>query len=156
MNNVSPEVRAVLVEDDYLTGDFWQEELGKSDIKVERLSQEYAFRQRLPYWRDHKPDIFVLGTWVKWTYPAPDMPEPTEDVIKEGYRRAGERMQGYIAADPILQHTPVIIWGLESDDKRLQGKNGCRLPSGALFVSKYTEEDNHFALTIRSLAMAAR
>ena len=160
MNEVDSAISAVLVEDDYLTRDSCMTELREMGIQVEGLGTEYKFRQNLAMWEETPPDIFVFGTWVRWTDPSPDMPEPTQDVIDEGYhRKAGLRMQRYIAVDPVLQHVPVILWGFKTDDGQFIGKQVLsKKPPLTVFVDKYDEitRPGILARTIRSLAIANR
>lgn len=150
-------INIVLVENDHFFVEFAERDFSNLQIIAEVLSTEHQFRERLPFWRVNPPEVFVLGSWVRWTDPSPDMPEPTQDVIDEGYHRAaGLRMQKILRKEPKLQDAAVIIWGFESDDQRFSRENRSNLPPGVIFEEKGELEKRRLGWTVRSLAMALR
>ena len=147
-------IKAVLVEDGYLFQEPTVEELAKYGVEVEALSTEHEFRMRLPFWGQNPPNVFVLGSWVKWTDPSPDIPTPTQDVVDEDYHRAaGLRMSRYLAEIPELKGVPVIILGFDSDDERFKGIDVGSLSKRELFVDKHNLIDGSLGRIVRSVAI---
>src|SRR3989338_7041877 len=135
-------MKVVLLEGDDLWAETAEKDLARRKFEVDVLSSEYEFRQRLPIWRENPPNAFVLGTWVRWTHIALEMPTPTQDVIDEGYYvTAGLRMNRYLSQETTLKDIPVVLWGLDCDIRYLQRENLVNLPTGLHFLNKALLDD---------------
>jgi len=113
-----------IVEDDYLQADALREVLGRafSNAQIDCISTEERFRSKLGEWeaaKQEKPDLVIMDIMLRWTDPAPNMPDPPEDVAREGFRRAGIRCRELMSTNKATQNVPVILYSvLEKSDLR--------------------------------------
>jgi hypothetical protein len=84
--------RLLIVEDDNVQADELAHQI-KDHLKraVDHISTEVEFRKRV-----QQPDITsyslaVVDMMLRWTDPAPDMEQPPDEVIREGFYTAGLR-----------------------------------------------------------------
>lgn len=121
----------VIVEDDFLQEGPLQDHLQKSfpHARIETLCSESEFRQRLPAFRDDRPDVIIMDVMLRWASPSPNAPSPPQDVIDGEYFRAGLRCAELMARDEKLNNVPVITYtilertDLERDAGPLLGIN---------------------------------
>jgi DNA-binding NarL/FixJ family response regulator len=129
----------VVVEDDFLQEGPLQEHLQNTfpAARIETLSTESEFRERLAGLRDEKPDLVILDMMLRWTSPRPDLPEPPPDVVDGDYFRAGFRCAELMAKDDELNRVPVIIYTiLERSDLERSGET---MPLLGTYVRKSSD-----------------
>jgi DNA-binding NarL/FixJ family response regulator len=85
----------VLLEDDYLQAELIEKELKRSfpNLRLEIISTEQEFYQRVDQIAEAAPDVAVLDVMVRWTDPSLAMPPAPKEVTEEGFFRAGLRCQ---------------------------------------------------------------
>ena len=138
-------LRVVLVENDHLTQEDAIEDLQKYlNSQVTTYSAESDFRNSLDSFRNSPPDIFIFGLWVRWTHPAPVMPEAPIEVLEGEYNHhygAGMRMARLIAEDPRTANTPVVIWDcLDEEELKAPFKN--QIPFNVHFLTRLSAQEN--------------
>src|ERR671921_412520 len=101
----------VIVEDDHLQEGPLSDSLSRAipGAELVTLTTEQEFRNFVPRLRERPPDLIVMDVMLRWAYPEPDAPPPPEDVIKEGFYRAGLRCARLLADDETLNDVPVIL-----------------------------------------------
>lgn len=109
----------VLLEDDYLQANWIVTALEKHfNAAVRVVRTELEFRELLPELAASPPDVAVLDAIVRWTNPAPDMREPSEDA-REGPKRAGLRCASFLLKHcpniPVILYTVLGQTDLEAD-----------------------------------------
>jgi CheY-like chemotaxis protein len=116
-------MRILIVEDDYIQANALRDALKREipELKVDRIATESQFRAALPGLARDKPDVILMDVMLRWSDPAPQRPEPPEDVLQEGSRRSGLRCQRRLADNPETRDIPVILYTvLESSDLQLE------------------------------------
>src|SRR3989338_6289965 len=101
----------------YLENDFTWVELVKPQLErhgqVTAVDNEHDFRGAIDDMasRGEWPSAVVLEQRVRWTRPAPEMPEPPAEVRAEGFANAGVRCYDYLRqAQNGSDKTPVIFY----------------------------------------------
>ena len=126
----------LVVEDDHLQEGPLVEQLDDSfpDCRIDIVCTERDFRDRLSGLRNAAPDLVVMDTMLRWADPKPDSAEPPDEVVEEGFYRAGLRCVDLMAGDDKLKDVPVILYTiLEKEDLERQGK---RLPANITYMRK--------------------
>jgi CheY-like chemotaxis protein len=114
----------VVVEDDHLQEGPLEEQLQDAfpTARIDTVSTEKEFRERLTDFRNEPPDVVVLDVMLRWAFPSPDASPPPADVVEGGYYRAGMRCEELMRKDSKLCDVPVIFYtilersDLERDD----------------------------------------
>lgn len=104
----------IIVEDDHLQAE-WLESNLRSAFRgsdVLRISTEAEFYDWFDSLREESiaPDVFVIDVMLRWTDPSPEMRKAPEEVVKNGFYRAGLRCQRRILSDPRTLSTPIILY----------------------------------------------
>ncbi|POZ52849.1 response regulator [Methylovulum psychrotolerans] len=87
----------------------------KADIL--EIATEYDFRVQLEQLESSYPDIIIIDVMLPWVKPAPNMPEPPEDVKTNSFYRAGIRcLRLARAKDETKAAKIIILTNLEQDD----------------------------------------
>ena len=145
----------VVVEDDFLQEGPLEEYLADTfpTARIETLTTESEFRERLPGFRQSKPDIVILDVMLRWAVPSPTMAPPPPDVADGEYFRAGLRCAELMSKDGQLSKVPVIIYTiLERGDLE---RSGQRLPDTSAYLRKSADLDM-LARKIRDLVSSDR
>jgi CheY-like chemotaxis protein len=102
----------VVLEDDYFDMDLTRELLRKHfpGFQILPLRTEAQFHEAFPALIAAPPSIVLLGARVKWTDPAPKMPEPPAEVLAGTYREAGFRCWKMLRGNPQTKSVPVIFY----------------------------------------------
>lgn len=111
----------VLIEDDEIQAASIVRQIKKAfpEQSVRLLTTEHAFREAFDDLAADPPSIFVIDVMLRWTTPAPKMPDRPEEVRREGTNRAGFRCKTIIEADSRTRHVPVVLYTvLGKDDLR--------------------------------------
>ncbi|HIJ01321.1 TPA: hypothetical protein HA363_01605 [Candidatus Woesearchaeota archaeon] len=108
----------------YLENDFTWVELVKPQLErhgqVTAVDNEHDFRGAIDDMasRGEWPSAVVLEQRVRWTHPAPEIPEPPAEVRAEGFANAGIRCYDYLRQ---MQNgsgkTPVIFYSTVEPEK---------------------------------------
>jgi CheY-like chemotaxis protein len=117
----------LVVEDDHLQAEVICPRLRDAfaGCNVELIRTESEFRSRLDTIAAAPPSVVVLDMMLRWADPRPGMPEPPEDVVREGHNFAGLRCERLLAERESTRGIPVILYtvleqiDLESILKRL-------------------------------------
>lgn len=131
----------LVVEDDYLQEGPLVDEISDTfpSSRVKSIYTEHEFRKQLTGLRREAPDLVIMDVMLRWADPGPDNTDPPQEVVREGFYRAGLRCAEIIAADDKLRAVPVILYTiLEKDDLERQGKP---LPTNVTYVRKSTDLD---------------
>lgn len=109
----------LIVEDDYLQAELIEEALRQeaalAPLEFERLSTESQFNERFEKLAANPPDLIIMDIMLRWTDPAPDMKAPPSDIEKDGYYRAGLRIEKLLAQDPRTRSVPIILYTILED-----------------------------------------
>jgi DNA-binding NarL/FixJ family response regulator len=102
----------VVVEDDFLQEGPLAEYLAATfpTARIDTITTESTFRERIPGFRDVKPDVVILDLMLRWEVPSPTMTPQPPDVAEGGYLRAGLRCAELLANDDFLSTVPVIVY----------------------------------------------
>jgi hypothetical protein len=105
----------VLVEDDYLQAEWVESWLGEAiqDLRIERISTESKFYSWLDEVADVQgsyPDVFIIDVMLRWATPSPTMKEPPDEVLANGFYRAGLRCKEKIIEHEKISNTPIILY----------------------------------------------
>lgn len=88
-------MRIVLLENDHHQAEQIERDIRASfpqtDVAIERIATECAFRQRLEEIAQKPPDVVILDVMVRWADSQPNIPEVPLEVATEGHYRAGLR-----------------------------------------------------------------
>ena len=120
-------MRILIVEDDYLQAEVLSGALEQvlarevPALSIDRIATEERFRAAMPALARDQPDVILMDVIVRWADANGPIPEPPEEVRREGPRRAGIRCQKLVAANPATRDIPVILYTvLEISDLRLE------------------------------------
>lgn len=104
-------VRIVVVEDDPLYADSLEQLLARAfpGAAIERVRTEHEFTTRIDDYRAAPPSVFVIDVMLRWTDPAPEMPEPPDEVKRQGFYKAGLRCQARLASQAETRDVPVVF-----------------------------------------------
>ena len=114
-----------VIEDDYFQRETICEAI-KTKLKcnVVELATEYEFSQELERLTNSLPDFLVLDIMLPWTKLMRKMPPEPQEVIKNGFYRAGIRCEKLFRSREELKHIPIIIYtNLNNDDIQDDLKN---------------------------------
>jgi DNA-binding NarL/FixJ family response regulator len=100
----------LLVEDDPLQSSLIQEILKQEWNKavIEILETEAEFRAQIPSLAERNPDVIIMDVMLRWTQSSENIELMPEDVIRDGYFRAGLRCQKLLVEAGI--NVPVILF----------------------------------------------
>jgi CheY-like chemotaxis protein len=132
-------MRILIVEDDYLQAQWIYEKLkeGISDAAFVRVTTELEFRSRFDEIANTRPDVAVMDVMLRWTDPSPNVTLPPEEIQREGFYRAGLRLERLLAADDRTANVPVILYTvLERADLNHELSN---LPARVQHLPKHSE-----------------
>lgn len=104
--------KIIVMEDDYFNRDLIQKLLSKQFPYLTPifLKTEHEFHTAFPYIVADLPCLAMLGARVKWTEPAPSMPNPPVEVRKGKYFEAGFRCWRMLRNNPSTKNVPVIFY----------------------------------------------
>lgn len=126
----------LLVEDDAQQSQTICESLSEAfpKARIETLSTELQFRQRVEAMADHRPDVIVLDIMLRWTDPSPEMvPKPSE-LKGTTFHKAGFRCQELLQKRPETRDVPVILFTVIDEADVAVGQ------SNAVFVAKFRDQ----------------
>jgi CheY-like chemotaxis protein len=129
----------LVVEDDHLQEGPLAESLTSvvAGADVETMSTEQAFRQSIPRLRQQPPDLVVMDVMLRWSFPSPDAAPPPDDVVADGYYRAGLRCASLLLDDERLRDVPVLLYTiLERSDLERDGQS---LPKNTEYLGKNSD-----------------
>jgi CheY-like chemotaxis protein len=115
----------LVVEDDHLQEGPLVDQLKEAfpGGQIDSVCTEHEFRERLGDLRKVAPDLVVMDVMLRWADPKPNSMDPPDEVVQEGFYRAGLRCAELMAADNQLKDVPVILYTiLEREDLERQGK----------------------------------
>lgn len=116
----------LIVEDDHLQHTPIYNSLVQAfpGAKVKQISTESGFRSFFDADEGELPKLVVLDVMLRWANPSEDMPVPPQEVIDEGYYRAGFRCEKILAQQEKTKAIPVILYtGLNRDVLKNDLKN---------------------------------
>jgi len=131
----------VLVEDDHLQAEWLESSLAAAfhNLKVERISTESEFYSRLDRIAEAQPDLFIIDVMLRWADPSPTMEGPPDNVMEEGFYRAGLRCQRRISQHHKVKETPIILYTvLEALDLEKALRD---MPPGVSYLRKDSESE---------------
>ena len=111
------------VEDDDLQFEVVSDALVRSipAIHVINIRTESQFRSRFEQIAQDPPNLIILDVLLRWADPAPDMPEPPQEVIGAGIYKAGFRCKTLLETDvrtrdiPVIFHTNLLLSDIQPD-----------------------------------------
>lgn len=109
-------MRILVVEDDHIQADWIKKKLQDAfaqthgGVELIVINTESEFRTRLPELANSLPDVIVMDVMLRWADPSPDLARPPQDVIQEGFYRAGLRCERLLASDPRTSSIPVVLY----------------------------------------------
>jgi len=120
-------VHIVIVEDDYVQADSIQASLGRifPRAEIDIIATEFDFRLALDSLANTPPDVVVMDVMLRWADASPAIPPPPEDVLQDGFYRAGIRCAKLLSSSAKTKDVPVILYTvleravLEADLKTL-------------------------------------
>lgn len=143
-------MRIVSLEDDEPFWDLLKEAIEEEfpDVEMTWVRTESEFCQRMGEFAANPPQIFILDAMVKWADATSKMPVAPEDVIGEGYYRAGLRCRRRLLENSATAETPVILFTVleRADIERVVS----HLPGGTAFIAK-SGDFRELILTINEL-----
>lgn len=102
-----------IVEDDPVQFDFIEKSLIEEDefsnLRIKRAPTEQAFRGMMNDFEKDKPDVILMDVMIRWTDPSPDMPEAPEEVVRDGFYRAGIRCIELLKNNPRTEDIPILV-----------------------------------------------
>lgn len=116
-------MRILVVEDDSLQADAIISILATTFPRdtVELIRSEYEFRTKVADIQNHMPGVIVMDMMLPWCTPRVDIPPPPEDVLRDGFFRAGFRCQKLLEGNEKTKEIPIIFFTvLEKGDLRPQ------------------------------------
>jgi len=126
----------LLVEDDHLQHEPLMKNLSSSfrDINIKLIETESDFRISIPELESAPPDLILMDIMLRWTDPAPNMPDMPEDVERENFYTAGFRCQKILSENKKTMKIPIILYSvLDQADLEDKLKN---LPKNVSFITK--------------------
>lgn len=107
----------ILVEDDHLQAEWAKSILEKAfgSVLIKRISTESEFYANLETFENSPPDLFVIDVMLRWTDPRPNMQPPPEEVVKDGFYRAGLRCERKLSEREKTRSIPVILYTVLED-----------------------------------------
>ena len=132
-------MKILIVEDDYLQAEWIYEKLKEAipEATFLRVNTELEFRSRFDEIANTQPDIAVMDVMLRWTDPSPDLTLPPVEIQKEGFYRAGLRLERLLAGDERTANVPVILYTvLERADLNHELSN---LPARVQHLPKQSE-----------------
>jgi CheY-like chemotaxis protein len=124
----------LLVEDDPDQAELIKSKLNAEfrECVVRVISTESDFRRSVDGIANDPPAVVVMDIMLRWCDVGPDMPAQPEDVLLEGYSRAGVRCCQLLKEDPRTRNTPVVVYSVLD-------AVGLLLPEGVVCVSKVSD-----------------
>lgn len=133
-------MRIYIVDDDPLQSSWIYQNLQQvfSRAKIVRISTEHEFRSRFEEIANSPADkLIIMDVMLRWTDPAPNLPTPPEDVLRESFYRAGLRCCRLLANHKETENIPVILYTvLEEADL---GDDLSALPSTVSYLPKESD-----------------
>lgn len=118
-------MKITIVEDDY-PHRAWLEEIFTNRFsdpvaaEINVIRTEHEFRENLKHFLKEPPNLFLIDVMLRWTDPAPNIPEPPPEVEKESFYRAGIRCVRLLLDHEETSTIPVILYTiLEESDLEL-------------------------------------
>ena len=131
-------MKILLVDDNYLQGEWLAEELKRAFwTKPLWLQTESEFRGRLGEIEAMSPDVAVIDVMLKWADPSPNAPLRPADATDK--HSAGLRCQALLGMREATKKIPVILYTVLSDaDLRTKLPN---LPPGVSYLGKDSDAE---------------
>ena len=134
-------MKALVVEDDHLQAEHicgWLRETWPQ-MNVDRISTECAFRKYLPHLGECPPTIVIMDVMLRWTDPSPDADQPPEDVMSNGYYRAGLRCVDLLRQNATTSDVPIVLYTVL---ERTDLTEVPSLPRNVRFLRKASEKSH--------------
>lgn len=126
-------MKILIVEDDYLFAEDMRQDILSnpkfSGAQVDMVCTEQEFREKFEAIKQAQYDLFILDVMIRWEEPSPTQKPPAEDVLEEGYFRAGIRCLQKLRSDKATEHVPVVIHS-NLDDKEIRDEMDRRKLNG--------------------------
>ena len=87
--------------------------------QVDIVSTEQEFREKFLEIRRAQYDLIILDVMIRWVEPSPDSKPIDDDVLADGYFRAGIRCLKKLRTDDATKEIPVVIHS-NLDDKEIR------------------------------------
>jgi len=136
-------MRILVVEDIEQQGEWLCKKLRQlyQTAEVQHVRTESEFHQLAENFRSDPPALAIIDMMLRWSDPAPDMPEAPAEVNDDG-RRAGLRCVRLLQGDPRSAGVPIIIRTVLEDIDFEDGE----LPSEIPLVTRESDSDHLFRL----------
>jgi CheY-like chemotaxis protein len=133
-------IQILLVDDDHIHLEKIAQTLhsafrgGNVELSMSEIQTESHFRARLDSFRDQPPDVVVMDIMLRWADPAEEIPDPPEEVTRDGFYNAGVRCLRLLGEASQTRQVPVVLYTvLEENDVVIPPE----VPRGqAVFVKK--------------------
>ena len=105
--------RVLIVEDDRLQYDYLAGELRDhlyGTLEIDHIETEHEFYSCIDQIAQNPPDLVLMDVMLRWTNPAPTMPEAPPEVQRERFFRAGIRCVRRLREKEATRHLPVILY----------------------------------------------
>lgn len=105
-------MKVLLFEDDPQHAGFVEMKLREKfpGVECDRIQTEKEFREQLTDIVDAKYDVIVLDVMAPWMRPSRDSASPPDDVVQEGFFRAGVRCYDLLRANDAETARRVIFY----------------------------------------------
>jgi CheY-like chemotaxis protein len=107
-------LKILIVEDDIVQYGFIQSSLErvirKWELEITRIKTESDFYNELTVIADAKPDIIIMDVMLRWADPSLNIPKPPQEVIDNGFYRAGIRCIKKLFENEKTNDIPVIVY----------------------------------------------
>jgi len=106
-------MKILIVEDDYLFAEEMKQDILAAPefqgAEVEVVGTEQEFRDGFEQIQQAGYDLIILDVMIRWVDPSPEARKPDEDVLEDGYFRAGIRCLQMLRQAEATKDTPVVI-----------------------------------------------
>ena len=133
-------MKILIVEDDYLFAEDMRQDILSNPkfagSQVDMVCTEQEFREKFADIIRAKYDLVILDVMIRWVEPSPEQKPPEDDVLEEGYFRAGIRCLQKLRGNDATKEIPVVIHSNLDDKKILEEMNRRGLNGVSKIVAK--------------------
>lgn len=144
-------MRVLIVEDDHFQSEAL-ESLLEAEIPgtvIFRIRTEREFRQKFEEIALDQPDVVIMDIMLRWTDPSPSMDMPPQDVLSDGFYRAGLRCTKLLLGDPRTRRCHIVVYSALSHERLASDVAG--FGRNAVFMSK-AKPHEHLLQLLRFLS----